>query len=343
MTWSTDTSRSTEIRIPRETVNDDVVTVAAWNVKNGDRVRAGECVVEIETSKSILEVAAETEGYLQIVQPAGAEVPVGELIGRIHADPAPQQPAPQEGTPPGQGGPDGSPGYTISRKAQRLLEEHGIEPSAFAGRGLVREVDVIRYLEQRLAGGDGATEAAEPAAQAGSWQGVGLFGDAGKSARERGRGLPWLFWHYFWNNWLLGNLVRVAPRGVTELLHRMRGVKMGRDCFVDPSATLETAYPENVTLGDDVRVTAGAIVMTHIKAPQYLRDTGIVPVVLEPVVLEDHSFIGVNAMVMPGVRVGEASVVASGAVVVADVPAYTMVAGNPAKVIKRFPKPERDE
>jgi len=79
--------------------------------------------------------------------------------------------------------------------------------------------------------------------------------------------------------------------------------------------------------------------MTHIKAPHRLRDLGYVPVVVEPVRLESHSFIGVNSVVMPGVTVGEGAVVASGAVVLADVPPYCMVAGNPAKVVKRFPPP----
>jgi len=175
-------------------------------------------------------------------------------------------------------------------------------------------------------------EAPQPA----TWRPRGLLGDAARSADERGRGVTWLVWNYFWRNWLLGNLVRVAPRGVINVLHRWRGVRMGRDCYIDPNAILETAYPENISLGDDVRVTAGAIVMTHIKAPHYLRDKGFVPAVLQPVRLDDHSFIGVNAVVLPGVSVGKAAVVASGAVVSADVPPFTMVAGNPAKVVKRF-------
>ncbi len=80
--------------------------------------------------------------------------------------------------------------------------------------------------------------------------------------------------------------------------------------------------------------------MTHIKGPHYLRKTGLVPAVLAPVVLKDHCFIGVKSVIMPGISVGVASVVASGAVVVSNVPDYTMVAGNPAKIVKRFPKPE---
>ena len=41
-----------------------------------------------------------------------------------------------------------------------------------------------------------------------------------------------------------------------------------------------------------------------------------------------------------GVTIGKASVVTSGSVVVTNVPSYSMVQGNPAKVIKQFPKPE---
>ena len=45
---------------------------------------------------------------------------------------------------------------------------------------------------------------------------------------------------------------------------------------------------------------------------------------------------------MPGVRVGKASVVVSGAVVLGDVPPYSMVAGNPAQVVKRFTVPANE-
>ena len=140
--------------------------------------------------------------------------------------------------------------------------------------------------------------------------------------------------NYFWRNWFLGLLVKVAPRGLDLMIHRLRGVTIGRDCFVDPSATLETAYPERIRIGDDVRVAAGAVLMTHIKAPDLLRESGAVPPVDAGITLRDHCFIGVNACVMPGVTVGEGAVVASGAVVLKDVPAYTMVAGNPAQVVK---------
>lgn len=337
MSRSTDTSGNAEIRVPRETINDDVVLVG-WRVENGARVRAGEPLVDIETSKAVLELTAERDGYLEILCADGDEAAVGEVIGRILPEPATVEPPSEPATDPAAPAADG---YVLSGKARRLVAEHGIDPAVFASQGLIREADVLLHLE---GGGDEAEaeqlEATSPPLESPRTRNRGLLGDARAAARQRGHGLLWLAWNYFWRNWLLGNLVKVAPRGVIDVLHKMRGVKMGKDCFIDPSATLETAYPENITLGDDVRVTVGAIVMTHIKAPNYLRETGIMPVVLKPVVLEDHCFIGVNACIMPGVTVGKASVVASGAVVVADVPPFTMVAGNPARVIKRFARPE---
>ena len=53
-----------------------------------------------------------------------------------------------------------------------------------------------------------------------------------------------------------------------------------------------------------------------------------------------HDFAVGDVVTMYGVTVGKASVVTSGSVVVNNVPPYTMVQGNPAKVIKHFPQPE---
>lgn len=341
-----------EIRVPRETVNDDLVTVQSWAVKHGDRVRAQDVVVHIETSKAVLDVEAESDGYVEILHAAGAEVPIGELVGRIHANALTGAGGhvPSTGGASSGGVTGGAAGTTISKKAQVLIDQYGIDASVFEGKGLIREREVIAYLEERAKKTEeSATREPEPepamhaepsaAPKPSEHKKKGLLGDAATAAGERGKPVVWVVLNYIFRNWLLNNLVRWSPRGVITVVHKLRGVKMGEDCFIDPSATLETAYPEHIKMGKDVRVTVGAIIMCHIKAPHYLRETGIMPPVVKDVVLEDHCFIGVNSVVMPGVTVGKASVVASGSVVVSDVPAYTMVAGNPAKVIRRFPKP----
>ena len=58
-------------------------------------------------------------------------------------------------------------------------------------------------------------------------------------------------------------------------------------------------------------------------------------------IIGDGCWIGMRAMIMPGVTIGEGAVVAAGAVVTKDVPPYAVVGGNPATFIKyRFPEPD---
>jgi acetyltransferase-like isoleucine patch superfamily enzyme len=53
-----------------------------------------------------------------------------------------------------------------------------------------------------------------------------------------------------------------------------------------------------------------------------------------PVIIEDYAWINPYCMILKGVRIGEGAVVGAGSIVVKDVPAYTLVAGNPAKIIR---------
>ena len=55
-----------------------------------------------------------------------------------------------------------------------------------------------------------------------------------------------------------------------------------------------------------------------------------------PVTIEDDVWVGANAVILPGVTIGEHCVVAAGAVVTKDVPPHSLVAGVPAKVIKNI-------
>ena len=74
---------------------------------------------------------------------------------------------------------------------------------------------------------------------------------------------------------------------------------------------------------------------------ELLRSRGAVlagviePASATPVVIEDDVLIGANAVVIEGVRVGRGAVVAAGAVVIEDVPEDTVVAGCPARAIKK--------
>lgn len=52
-------------------------------------------------------------------------------------------------------------------------------------------------------------------------------------------------------------------------------------------------------------------------------------------IISDGAWLGMRSMIMPGIKIGEGAIIASGAVVIKDVEPYTIVAGNPAKPIKQ--------
>jgi acetyltransferase-like isoleucine patch superfamily enzyme len=60
------------------------------------------------------------------------------------------------------------------------------------------------------------------------------------------------------------------------------------------------------------------------------------PVTARAIVIEDECWIGANAVITAGVRISKHAIVAGGSVVTKDVPAYTVVAGSPARIIKRY-------
>ena len=92
-----------------------------------------------------------------------------------------------------------------------------------------------------------------------------------------------------------------------------------------------------VTIGSHVNLAQGITVtaLNHNFTEKDLRidEQGVST---NPVTIGDDIWIGTNAVILPGVTIGDHSVVAAGAVVTKDVPPYTLVAGVPAKIIKEL-------
>ena len=92
-----------------------------------------------------------------------------------------------------------------------------------------------------------------------------------------------------------------------------------------------------VTIGSHVNLAQGititALNHTFSDAEKRIDEQGVNTT---PVVIEDDIWIGANAVILPGVTIGQHSVVAAGAIVTKDVPPHSLVAGVPAKVIKQI-------
>jgi len=142
-------------------------TVARWAKKAGEAVRKDEVLVELETDKVSLEVAAPADGVLaEILAPEGANVTPGAVLGKVtegaaaasaaaaKPEPAPAQPAP---TPAPAPAPAAAPAAAASApvlapSAQKLATENKLDPAAIPGTGKggrITKGDALAALEAR--------------------------------------------------------------------------------------------------------------------------------------------------------------------------------------------------
>ncbi len=95
-------------------------------------------------------------------------------------------------------------------------------------------------------------------------------------------------------------------------------------CLFSLTAKFDTTYPAGIHIGPESYIAFGAAIMTHDMTRGLYLDTYI----------GRRCFIGARSIILPGVRVGDESIVAAGSIVTKDVPARCIVAGNPARVIR---------
>jgi acetyltransferase-like isoleucine patch superfamily enzyme len=110
-------------------------------------------------------------------------------------------------------------------------------------------------------------------------------------------------------------------------------IEVGDDCGFT-GTTLVAA--DRITIGDRVLVGGNASIVDfdfHPLTPEG-RAEAINAGAAAPIVIGDDVFVGMEALILKGVTIGEGAVVGAGAVVTQDVPSRTVVAGNPATVVR---------
>ena len=167
------------------------------------------------------------------------------------------------------------------------------------------------------------------------------------------RGLFFLLYYYFARHLPISTypLGRLGQR-LRYYLCRHLFAKCGRNVNVEHGADFgfgsAITIGENSGLGVDcwIRGTVyiGRDVMMApfvvIYARDHIHERTDIPMMQQgmaepaPVVIEDDVWIACRAIILKGVRIGKGAIVAAGAVVTKDVPPYTMVGGNPARVIR---------
>ena len=158
------------------------------------------------------------------------------------------------------------------------------------------------------------------------------------------------------NTWVLGNFwrwcrqitVRPLLRESAKFISIDRGVNFGKGELI--SIGYNSGFGENsrvigdVTLGENVGISFNVFITSYNR--EFSRTD--VPWSLQgkrphkPVIVEDNVLILANVIILPGVRIGTGSVIGAGAVVTKSVPRWSIVVGNPARVVKFRTAPEAD-
>jgi acetyltransferase-like isoleucine patch superfamily enzyme len=109
-----------------------------------------------------------------------------------------------------------------------------------------------------------------------------------------------------------------------QYLRRVWHMDIGKGTAISTSAKLDLTNPRGIHIGTYSVITFGAAILTH----DYVNDLN------RDVRIGDNCFIGAHSIILPGVTIGDGCIVAAGSVVARDVPAGSLVAGNPARLVE---------
>ena len=119
------------------------------------------------------------------------------------------------------------------------------------------------------------------------------------------------------------------------------GCHVGNNVSIGHSVGCDVGNTDLIHIEDDVIITNHCIILCHRRDMKGYRkgDNGTkLPYIYAPVTLKKGCQLGMGTIVMPGVTVGEGAIVGARSLVTKDVPAWTIAAGSPAKVIKEIPE-----
>jgi len=111
-----------------------------------------------------------------------------------------------------------------------------------------------------------------------------------------------------------------------------RGMQVGENCNIQPQVYFDYHHAQLIHIGNNVTIAPQAFILAHdASTKQLIGYTRI-----GKIVIKDNVFIGARAMIMPGVTIGENSIIGAMSVVTKDIPPDSIAVGNPAKVVQNI-------
>jgi galactoside O-acetyltransferase len=138
-------------------------------------------------------------------------------------------------------------------------------------------------------------------------------------------------------------------------------ISIGRDCYIGNSTFISHSQ---IIIGNHVTIAWGATIYDHnshslnyqdrrkdieveyhdiCSEQNFIAHKDWSDVKTAPITIEDDVWIGMNCIILKGVTIGQGAIIGAGSVVTHDVPAWSVVAGNPARVVKYLKKDKENE
>lgn len=138
-------------------------------------------------------------------------------------------------------------------------------------------------------------------------------------------------------------------------------IQIGKNCFIGGSTFISHS---RITIGNHVTIAWGSTIYDHdshslnylnrrkdiedeyqdiTQSRNFIENKDWTNVKTSPIVIHDDVWIGMNCIILKGVTIGQGAIIGAGSVVTHDVPAWSVVAGNPAKVVKYLKQEKENE
>ncbi len=137
------------------------------------------------------------------------------------------------------------------------------------------------------------------------------------------------------NRWLGANHPDNRTR---KIFFRLTGIKIGSGTVINQNFIVSDNYEQLLVIGNRVAISPNVMVIcasgpnnSRLQYHPYIVESLLCE---KEVVIEDDAWIGTGVIILPGVTIGESSIIGAGSVVSKNVPAKSIVTGIPAKVIR---------
>ena len=139
------------------------------------------------------------------------------------------------------------------------------------------------------------------------------------------------------NSWLLAPL---EPRKIRPWVLKKIGCHVGKDIFVGDNVRIDAGHADLIYIGDHTHIAGGSRLLCHQRdLSNYCQgdDYAKLPYRLGEIHIGKGVMIGMESFIMPGVSIGDGTLIGASSLVTKDIPAWTIATGRPAKVVKQIP------